>query len=309
MIVSIYNVEEYLPKCLASLMSQTFADVEFILVDDGSTDGSGAIVDNYESKDSRFRVFHTMNNGLSAARNFGVDKASGEWIMFVDGDDWVEPTFCEEPYRNAISNNADLVIFQFYKEKNGKRKPSIKGNIPIGVIDPFMGTQYGKWAVWNKLYKKCLFDDIRFPEGHNCEDIAITHRIVFSAKRIVMISDVLYNYVYRKDSITNKPSEKNKRDGFYYALRRYDDLISYGYEKEKHEEELWQCALGYLIRANPSDDPLFEKAEEVVSLIKTTSKKFPVKKKIMLFLWKTDKSLFHYICRVFGQKDESKRTL
>ena len=107
-IVPIYNVENYVKKCLDSLAAQTLKDVEFILIDDGSTDNSGKIADQYSS-DPRFHIFHTENRGLSAARNYGIDQSHGEYLMFVDGDDWVAPDYCRIPYETAITNNADLV--------------------------------------------------------------------------------------------------------------------------------------------------------------------------------------------------------
>lgn len=112
-IVPIYNVEAYLPKCLDSLAAQTFPDAEFILIDDGSTDRSAEIASAYVGADPRFFVYHTTNHGLSAARNLGIEKARGDWLMFVDPDDYVTPDFCETPYRDALREEADLVIFGY----------------------------------------------------------------------------------------------------------------------------------------------------------------------------------------------------
>ena len=132
-IVPVYNVEKYVRQCLESLKAQTLEDVEFVIIDDGSTDSSGRICDEY-SIDSRFRVFHTENRGLSAARNRGLDEARGEWIEFVDSDDWVLPGFCEVPLKAAIENNADLVIFQRAPtNEKGRIKRGKKKEIPIGA--------------------------------------------------------------------------------------------------------------------------------------------------------------------------------
>ena len=114
-IVPNYNVERYVRKCLDSLRGQTLREIEVICIDDGSTDESGRIVDEYAKEDERLRVIHTENRGLSAARNRGIDEARADWLMFVDSDDWVDPDFCKVPYEAAIENQADLVIFAVCK--------------------------------------------------------------------------------------------------------------------------------------------------------------------------------------------------
>ncbi len=178
-IVPIFNAEAYLPKCLASLAAQTFTDVEFILIDDGSTDRSGEIADQYSG--TRFRVFHTANRGLSAARNYGIERSHGEWLMFVDSDDRVEPTYCEIPYKAAVSNDADLVIFQACGMKNGKVRKG-KNAALTGIVNTEDALKNCGTAAWNKLYKRTLFDVIRFPEDMAFEDLAVTHKIVLQAR-------------------------------------------------------------------------------------------------------------------------------
>lgn len=119
-IVPIYNVEKYVRKCLDSLVAQTLREIEVICIDDGSTDRSGEIADEIARDDARFRVIHTENRGLSAARNRGIDEARSQWLMFVDSDDWVSPEFCRVPYEAAIEYGADLVIFGAYVVKREK---------------------------------------------------------------------------------------------------------------------------------------------------------------------------------------------
>ena len=208
-IVPIYNVENYVKKCLDSLVAQTLKDVEFILIDDGSIDNSGKIADQYSS-DPRFHIFHTENRGLSADRNYGIDQSHGEYLMFVDGDDWVVPDFCRTPYETAIANNADLVIFKAsdeIREKNSTHKKLT--NSITGSIDFYTAFEYGRNVAWNKLYKKELFNNIRYPEGRVYEDIATTYKIEYISTNIVFIEDSLYYHVNRKDSITHKHTRKN----------------------------------------------------------------------------------------------------
>ena len=206
-IVPVYNVEKQLPRCIQSLKRVAGDSVEIILVDDGSTDGSGSIMDAIN--DPSFRVFHTENHGLSAARNYGIEQARGDWLMFVDSDDWVEPEFCKTPLLNAEKYHADLVAFGVRSWKRGKeigsspwRKMSkrIKKVLnadtperPVGIVTQEDAVQFGGAAVWNKLYRRELFDCVRYPEGRFFEDLATTHKLIYLAQRIVLIPDLLYN--------------------------------------------------------------------------------------------------------------------
>ena len=302
-IVPIYNVEHYLPKCLESLCLQSLNNVEFILIDDGSTDRSGDIADSYQ-KDPRFLVIHTDNKGLSAARNLGIKNAHGEWLMFVDSDDWVSPDFCEKAYQAAIKYEADLVIFQLHTVKNGKIN-NCKEDMPCGIVDHKTAIIYGKNAAWNKLYRKELFNNLCYPEGRVYEEIAITHKLVLSAKRIVIIPDILYYYVYRKNSIAHVHSAKNKRDGFISAFERAKELESLNFSNDTYEIALWTYTLAFLVRAYPSEDPVFKQAEAIATSIRGLPIKLPIKKRVMLLIWKINKSLFHFICELFCQKDKN----
>ena len=293
-IVPIYNTEKYLPKCLDSLAAQTYPDVEFILVDDGSTDNSGVIADQYT--DPRFRVFHTENHGLSAARNFGIEQARGEWLMFVDSDDWVEPGFFEIPYQTALHYDADIVIFHAYNVKDGRIKGE-KSFASIEVIDWKKAVECGGLPVWNKLYKRELFDGIRFPEGRVYEDLAVTHKVLMQAKRIVMIPDVLYFHVYRKNSLSHRRSVKYKRDAFISVLERAEDLESFGFAEDMYEPPLIACAILFLVVTDPSEDQLYREAEKIADSVKGIPSYLPWKRKVLLMVWKTNKPLFHLIRR------------
>ena len=266
-IIPIYNVEPYLQKCLDSLSAQKFTDVEFILIDDGSTDQSGEIAAVYAEADRRFFVYHTANHGLSAARNLGIENARGDWLMFVDPDDYVTPDFCETPYQAALREEADLVIF---KSSVVRRRGSVargKGTAVSGIIDAETAVRYGGAVVWNKLYRRELFDVIRYPEGRVFEDIATTHKLIFEAKRILILPDVLYYHVHRKDSISHTRSAKNARDLFLAQLERADYLKSRGCAADLYQPGVWSRSLTLLARAEPGDDSLFQQAEAVADSI------------------------------------------
>ncbi len=314
-IVPIYNVEEYLPRCIDSLRNIKGDNVEIILVDDGSTDRCGKIID--EIHDRSFRIFHTENHGLSAARNYGIDHSRGEWLMFVDSDDWVEPEFCRIPLQKAGDYGADLVIFGFRSWKKGKEihpsawkkmKNSIKNAMgvaapqcPIGIVSAEEAIRFGGSVAWNRLYRKELFIDIRYPEGRVYEDVATTHKLIYAAKNTALIPDVLYNHVYREDSISNTASEMNRRAGFISAKERYDFLKEHDCAVEINEPALWYYAMMYLMRTTESDEIVMQ-AEDVLDSIPGIPDVLPLKKRIMLLAWKIDKRLFHAICRFFGKK-------
>lgn len=303
-IVPVYNVEKYLKKCLDSLRSQTMKEIEVIAIDDGSTDDSGSIVDDFASAPGiwpRFRVIHNHENlGLSATRNLGIDEAKSSWIMFVDGDDYVDPQFCKIPYEAAIENDADLVIFRYCEVKQGRIQQR-RQHSPTGLVDTELATEYGTTVAWNKLYKRNLFSAIRYPVGRVYEDIAITHKIVFSAMHILMLKDTLYYHIIRDDSISQLHLETYKRDGFEFAFQRYNDLISYGLPSNKHETMLYSYALSFLAVAKPSKNKLYQKAVEVCNSIKGIPYALTFKKKIMLGAWKINKKMFYFICRIMKQ--------
>lgn len=158
-------------------------------------------------------------------------------------------------------------------------------------------TEYGDTTVWNKLYKRSLFREIVIPEEKAYEDIAITHKLVFAANKTIMLSDRLYYYINRKDSISQTHNEAYKRDGFVAALQRYNDLVSYGYQSEKHAFLVYSYAIALLVRAKTKEDPVFKQAAKLCDSVKKIPHKLPLKKKIMLIIWKIDRNSFYSICK------------
>lgn len=206
-IIPIYNVEKYLRQCIESVIAQRYINIEIILVDDGSPDNCGKICDEYAEKDSRIKVIHKKNEGLPVARNVGIDIAKGDYLMFVDSDDWVEPTYCERALETAILQGVDCVAVGVNVINEGG--PIIKFNTTrpgffsteetIGrLVDgrsPYNG-------VWNKIYKRSLFKTIRFPVGIIYEDQAVMYLLLHQSNGVYVISDKLYNYRRRPDSLS-----------------------------------------------------------------------------------------------------------
>ena len=210
-IVPVYQVEPCLRRCLDSIIKQSCTNLEILLIDDGSPDRSGDICDEYAAKDQRIIVIHQENRGLSAARNAGLDLATGDFILFVDSDDWIEPSACESLLKNALDLRVDLVIFGFRMVSPDGRGRSYAVQDPGIKEKAFVMEQLVRHrmnvydAVWNKCYKRSLFDGIRFPEGREFEDLATLYRLIHAANRIYMSPAVLYHYIQRERSITTKP--------------------------------------------------------------------------------------------------------
>lgn len=210
-IVPVYNVEKYLRKCLDSILSQTFAPKRIILVDDGSTDSSGEICDEYAEKEKSIIVVHQKNQGLSAARNKGIDMCETELITFVDSDDYITDDMYEVLIENMNSAQADMSICGVWIEKeNGEKTTYRKTNIKkvwstkeaLVVLNSY---QHFNMSVWNVMFKRSLFEDenpLRFPIGKKCEDYYLMHQLIARVNRLVYDSTPYYHYVQRPNSIS-----------------------------------------------------------------------------------------------------------
>lgn len=200
-IVPVYNVENYLPKCIDSILSQTYTHIEVILVDDGSKDNCPRICDEYASKDSRVRVIHQANGGRSRARNVGIDAAIGDYIMFVDADDWVDVDYVERLYELAITNNAQLVVGRYrlvysdyVQDESTGEVLVLEGQKPLEFYVRGRGNYQNANAVWVKLYQKELLEGIRFVEGKYFEDVMFVTKVYNKCTKCVYYDQAFYNY-------------------------------------------------------------------------------------------------------------------
>lgn len=209
-IVPVYNVEKYLDKCLASILRQTFKNFECIIIDDGSPDNSNAIIDKYVKLDQCFKVIHQKNMGLSAARNAGLDIAKGEYVVFVDSDDYIADDYLEKFALKIADTDADIVICGFIEAYKDYEKNKVFAAESTEVIKQNILADVWPSYVWNKCYKKDLFTNIRFPVGKIFEDILTIPKLCRYARKIVCIPDKLYYYNRQNEnSITaNMSSEK-----------------------------------------------------------------------------------------------------
>jgi glycosyltransferase involved in cell wall biosynthesis len=212
-IVPVYNVEPWLTKCLDSLVKQTWTNMEILLIDDGSTDNGGLICDDFASRDRRFKVFHTPNMGVSDARNLGLDKATGNYLGFIDPDDYVLPGFYSALMSAMKAHDADIVLCGFMRiGRNGKKLVPEKSitvqELEVWENDKILQALYQSnqmilSVVWNKLYKKELFKGLRFPSGKYMQDNYVSFRFLLKSDKVVLLTDRLYFYNQRAGNITS----------------------------------------------------------------------------------------------------------
>ena len=202
-IVPIYNVEEYINKCVDSILNQTFKEFELILVDDGSTDNSGNICDTYKSIDDRVHVIHKNNGGLSDARNFGIEAATGEFLYFIDGDDFIHEDTLESMYNSIMKTNSDIAIcnmVRYYGETDTEKFYNPVEKMKV-LDDNYRFETLKQPSVCNKMFKAILFKNIKFPLKKYYEDTFIYHELLFNARRVVLTGKDSYYYRSRRGSI------------------------------------------------------------------------------------------------------------
>lgn len=219
LVVPIYNVENYLWSCLDSIAKQTYSNIEVLLVNDGSPDDSSSICQEFVAKDSRFRYIEKENGGLSDARNAGIAEAKGEFLSFVDSDDWIEPTYVEDLYRAALFNDAEVVVSnyqEFHQERNvylihlfeDYYETHYSGEEVIQQLPLLERKDFSFTTSWGILFARRLFDTISFPKGKTIEDTRTNYRLFAESSRLTYIHKVLYNYRVGVDSISSRITEK-----------------------------------------------------------------------------------------------------
>ena len=234
-IVPVFNIEEYIKKCVASIVNQSYEKLEIILVDDGSTDKSGRICDELAENDARIFVYHKKNGGLSDARNYGIDRANGDIYAFVDGDDRIHHQMFEIMLSKMMEEGAELVTCTFEQKDDGGfdkeiRAEDIKYKIISGA-DAIKDVEIPLVVAWNKLYKKELFDAVRYPVGKLHEDEFVIHKIFNKSTKVVVLEESLYFYTVRRGSIISDIGEKHVND----ALEALSDRVEFDYGQEKQD--------------------------------------------------------------------------
>lgn len=230
-IIPVYNVEKYISQCLDSVCNQTNKDLEIILVDDGSTDASGRICDEYACHDKRIQVIHQKNSGAAAAKNVGLQVASGEYLSFVDSDDFLEPNAYRYMIQIMQTQNADVVQCSYRDVFKNHMKDHILKNTTLNQID-FLALFTEDWTcalLWDKLYRRSLFEGISFETGHKIDDEYFTYRGIMNAKNIVRDSQIVYNYRKRASSVmySSTSAQQIITDRIDYLRKRRKNVIAY----------------------------------------------------------------------------------
>lgn len=239
-IIPVYNVEKYLDKCIDSVVNQTYKNLEIILIDDGSTDKSSIICDEWATKDKRIKVFHQKNSGVSVVRNNGIEYSVGDYISFVDSDDYIAESMIEKAVASIEENDADIVCFGVFRVAESGEILESTEDIEQKVVDnkeALLDLTNGKIHDYpvNKLYKRKVFENVRYPAGRVFEDIATTYKIFLNSEKICYLPQKLYFYRRRKGSIINNIKNSSLNDLFDIRKQRYDDL------KAKHPDAAEAC--------------------------------------------------------------------
>lgn len=252
-IVAVYKMPEYLPRCIEGILGQTFRDIELILVDDGSPDNCGEICDGYAAKDPRVHVIHKQNAGVCAARNTGLnwvyDHSDSQWIFFHDNDDWIHPETLERMLSAAQAMKTDLCICGYQETAGADPEIRAEDLKPVSWTPKafFMEHHVNATVCWGKLYSRALFDGKRYPEGKYIEDEFLTYRLLFACDRLAVIPAPLYAYFVNSAGISKKPwipkrldaweafdqqlvffREMGDRDLIRYRMRKYlENAVGY----------------------------------------------------------------------------------
>ena len=284
-IIPVYNVEKYLHRCIFSVCKQTYRNLEIIIIDDGSTDSSSDLCDQLAEQDSRIIVIHKQNGGLSEARNVGLDIAHGDLISFIDSDDYIDTSMYEFMIRELNNSNADLVICNCERvDIHGNILPS---NSPLkaGIIDKskilnglFDMNGWYYVTAWNKLYKKYIFQDIRYPKNKISEDMFVICEIIELCKIITVIDKPLYYYVQRNDSIMHKKIDFKSCDRIEAHVAAYHFLEQVGYN-EILPKVYKQFSYLYLLLRSKIHDNTKEEEEKLNQIDQQYKKLFKANRK------------------------------
>lgn len=305
-IVPVYNAESYLHRCVDSILEQTYSDIELIMVDDASTDSSGEICDEYALKDTRVKVIRCKENGgTSAARNIGLEAISGQFVGFVDCDDFIEPDFYEILYGLITKYGTDVSMISYNKvDEHGRVSSNSSEQVyvldRIEAIKELLFDKKIQNYVWNKLYRAKIFQKIRFPAGVIYDDINIMYYIFRKMNMIACYDIAKYNYCFRENSIVNRRSHKKFEDELSAVELRYKEIAEDFPELEEYNAYafvLWMVRI-YTFMVS-TDDYMEEFYRERYELLINVYKKnyefiisrLKYKKSAILFLilWNFDK--------------------
>ena len=292
-IVPVYNVEAYVAKCIESIQNQSYQHLEIILVDDGSTDDSGDICDQYAAYDDRIKVIHQENGGISAARNTGIEAANGDYITFVDSDDYIAPNMYEDMLHILKDNDLDILECTAFRDKDG----TIIEGCNDGSLEIFNRHEALKMAmhdcfiaVWSQMYKRSAIGDVRFPVGRKFEDTAVSYLFIANTNRVGHINRCYYYYRLNPNSITQTSFDPKSRWDFVIG---YEERLQYAihhhlpYVDDCNSllmKAVLSCLTAYY--ANPTGNQVYyDKCKHLIETYRSDISYKQLNSKYKLFLW------------------------
>ena len=292
-IVPVYNVESYVAECIESIQNQTYMNLEIILVNDGSTDASGDICDQYAAYDERIQVIHKENAGVSAARNTGIESANGDYIGFVDSDDYIAPTMYEDMLKLMAEHDLDIIECTAFRN-NGDT--NIEG-CNDGSLEIFNRDEALKMAmydcfvaVWSQLYKRRVISDVRFPVGRKFEDSAVSYLFIANTKRVGHINRCLYYYRLNPNSTTQTSFDAKSRWDFVLG---YEERLQYAIDHQLSYiddcnsllmKAVLSCLTAYY--AKPTGNQVYyDKCKRMIETYRNDASYKLLNSKYKLFLW------------------------
>lgn len=321
-IIPIYMVEKYLNKCIESVINQTYKNLEIILVNDGSKDNCKKICEEYAKMDNRIKIINKDNGGLSDARNKGLELISGEYVGFVDSDDYISENMYQKLYENIIKYNADISICDYMKVyENGEqikknkiyRRDGVKVYSREDAMYKLLEDNEITNHAWNKLYKFELFKDIRYPKGLKYEDIAVMYKLIDKTKRIVYTPEVLYFYVKRAGSILNTKTEELIETRIKIDRERLRFLDYKKYNKEEIIKNKIKEVVYYHVESATCNFKEFYRSdimkEEYNDLMRIDKKEVmrvlgTITRKILYIMLKANRNVTYYIIRIMKKNKE-----
>jgi len=321
-IVPCYNTEKYLDKCLTSITSQTYNNLEILLIDDGSADQTGMLCDAWQAKDRRIQVIHKQNEGSSNARRTGIENATADYVTFVDADDWIDPDMYAGMMAALLSTGSDIAqcgVCEVYEDGRMIHRDNADKRGTFEVVGRVEGAllilEDGKWRswMWNKIFKKQLFENVVFPKGRGFGDDFITLELFHKAQQTVYLHCDYYFYLQRNESITNSksiPAEmKNQRDYFDAYFERYVFTRQYPeYQSAMFSVKYMTICIGMNILRNiivhPQyfpDNYFYEKAEQLCTIPVEPGDRFQRSIKMNLFVLKISPKLYFFLKSLYLQ--------
>lgn len=292
-IVPVYNVESYVAECIESIQNQTYMNLEIILVNDGSTDASGDICDQYAAYDERIQVIHKENAGVSAARNTGIESANGDYIGFVDSDDYIAPTMYEDMLKLMAEHDLDIIECTAFRNNGDTNIEGCNdGSLEIFNRDEALRmAMYDCFvAVWSQLYKRRVISDVRFPVGRKFEDSAVSYLFIANTKRVGHINRCLYYYRLNPNSTTQTSFDPKSRWDFVLG---YEERLQYAIDHQLPYVDdcnsllmkaVLSCLTAYY--AKPTGNQVYyDKCKRMIETYRNDASYKLLNSKYKLFLW------------------------